>query len=102
MNTIKYAIAHTRERMCDSLSHIGWMFWGQGCDCGKTWPNLNRPAERIARYLDTLEYDDNYDCKQWQGRVLWHLGDFFARHSARLINGPMMQEYFEFTKKEGK
>lgn len=100
MNRFKRKIAEWREAMSDTLSHIGWMFWGQQCDCGKAWPNLNRPAARIARYLDTLEYTDNYECKQWQGRAAYSIGAFFCNASSRMLTGRMMNEYFATLREE--
>lgn len=102
MNILKRKVAEFREDLSDTMSHIGWMFWGQGCDCGKAWPNLNKPAARIASYLDTLEYDDEYECKQWQGRALYRIGKWFCDAGVWLINGPLVKEYFEVTSNDNR
>lgn len=94
MNTLKRKIAEFRERLADSICHIGWGFMGQECNCDKVWPNLNWLARRTDKWVN--DWSDELDAPRTRkGRVLLAIGNFFYGLGCKLINGKLMTEYYD-------
>lgn len=94
MTYIKRAICRMRESMSDSLCHIGWGFMGQECDCGQVWPNMNWLARRTIKW-GVEDWGDDDRPKTRRARVCAAIGDRLYGWGTRLINGPLMQEFYE-------
>lgn len=93
MNTIRRTVAALRGRLSDSICHIGWGFMGQECDCGQVWPNMNWLARRTAKWTDDWNHDSNAP-RTRRGRVCLNIGNFLYTWGTRLINGPLMEEFY--------
>lgn len=93
MNRITRTYAAMRERMSDSLMHIGWGFFGQQCDCNNAWPDMNWLAKRTDKFWDDFDEEKNR-CRSWRGRMCMSIGSLFCRMGTRLINGQLMTDYY--------
>ena len=79
--------ARAREIASDFVSHVGWMFHGQECDCG------HNPFNGAARWFQKpafQQYDDDLNALNWRTASTYWIGAKLADLSIWIIKDDLV------------
>lgn len=70
-----------RYWIADTVLHLGWMFFGQECDCDHK-PSFNRMARFFAKF-EKDDWDEDGPAT-FRGKLLYFVGDHIINIGNRL------------------